>query len=355
MSCSKHDDSCFHNNFNLRAGLVLVSEVGLLSFVLASSLLFYSLRQAYKNYRGRDSTPNSSAEPWIQPISVLFLCAIFIDVIGGVGNILSVRWAFTGEVVEGPYCTAQAALKQIGGNGVAWFTMAIAILTYLQVVHWSWVGERGAKIFATGSICFITVFIILIIAIPASIFHPYYGEAGPWCWIRNGSGASRQKLRFTTQYASEWLAILVSIVAYGAVAYKWLHQASIDANYDLKRDAIAMGWYPIAYCVVVAPLSAVRFRQFSGHQSTTAGEIFPSALIASWGAINAILWYSTGRRFGFSNKESTSPSSTSNLKLGSPEEFEMIAQAAPIDGGAIETIPIPPTYAEPPRSNTHYG
>ncbi|KAF8320616.1 uncharacterized protein EI90DRAFT_2606981 [Cantharellus anzutake] len=301
--CSKHDTSGFKDNFNLRAGLLLISEAGVLSFILASSLLVHSLRQVYKNYRGRNSTSGPSTEPWLQPISILFLCAIFLDVIYAVSNILSIRWALSGEVIEGSYCTTQAVLKQIGGNGVAWFTMAIAILTYLQVVHWSWFGESGAKVFAAGSICFIIIFIIMIILVPASTVHPYYGKSGLWCWIGVGKGTSRQRLRYATQYAWEWLAVLVSIVSYGAVAYKWLRQASSGADYDLKRVAIAMGWYPIAYCVVIAPISVVRFRQFNGYHPTAAEQIFPAALLASWGAINAILWFLTGRRFGFSSKK----------------------------------------------------
>ncbi|KAF8336641.1 uncharacterized protein EI90DRAFT_3046611 [Cantharellus anzutake] len=54
----------------------------------------------------------------LQPVSVLFLWAIFLDMIQGASNILSIRWAFLGEVVEDEYCTAQAVMKQIGNDGV---------------------------------------------------------------------------------------------------------------------------------------------------------------------------------------------------------------------------------------------
>ena len=42
-----------------------------------------------------------------------------------------------------------------------------------------------------------------------------------------------------------WLAILVSFFTYGTIAYKWFRQASFDQDRTLKRDAIAMGWYPL--------------------------------------------------------------------------------------------------------------
>ncbi|KAF8338247.1 uncharacterized protein EI90DRAFT_3042262 [Cantharellus anzutake] len=300
---SKLGSPLLKDNFDLRAGLLLIAEAGLMSFVLTSSLLVYSLRQVYKKYRRRrNSASNPSVEPELQPISILFLWSIFADAICGLGHILSTRWVLAGEITEGPYCTGQATLKQIGNNGVAWFSMAIAVLTYLQVIHSTWLGKRGARIFAMGSICFITVFILLIVTVPASTIHPYYGKAGLWCWI-GGSNASRQRLRFATQYAWIWLAILVSIVTYGRVAYRWLHQAPLHPDCDLKLAAITMGWYPITYLLVSAPTSVVRFRQFHGYRPNTAEQIFPSALSAAHGAINVILWLSTGRRFGFSPKK----------------------------------------------------
>ncbi|KAF8320634.1 uncharacterized protein EI90DRAFT_2609098 [Cantharellus anzutake] len=146
--------------------------------ILPFLLLIYSLKQTYKKYRSRNSTSASKVEPGLQPISVLFLCSVFGDMICGLGHALSIRWVLAGEITEGPYCTVQAVFMQIGSNGTAWFTMAIAVLTYLQVVHPTLLGKSGAKIFAAGCVCFTTVFTLLIIAIPASIDRSYYGNSG---------------------------------------------------------------------------------------------------------------------------------------------------------------------------------
>ncbi|KAF8334923.1 uncharacterized protein EI90DRAFT_3048911 [Cantharellus anzutake] len=284
----KLSDLSFRDDFQLRAGILLISEIGLVTFVLASSLLVYSLRQVRKKRReSRNRVPGSGVEPQLQPISVLFLCAIFTDTIHGISNTLSIKWAYAGKVTEGSYCTAQGVLRQIGYLGVGWYTIAIAVLTYLQVFHSKWLGTRGARIFVAGSICFITTFTALITAVPAAVIRSYYGSTGLWCSI----SADHWKARVGTIHASLILAALVTILAYGMVVYKWVRQASFDADRVLRRDAFAMGWYPV-----------VALRQ--PHNPTLAS----SALFSSWGALNVILWCFTGRHFGFSQKTSSSDS-----------------------------------------------
>ncbi|KAF8328086.1 uncharacterized protein EI90DRAFT_1596776 [Cantharellus anzutake] len=240
---SNHPNDHPLNNFSVHAGLLLVSEIGLVSFVLAFSFFTYCLRQVYeRRCRFRYGESDPSVEPPLQPISLLFLCAILMDTIHATSNILSFRWVLTGEVTEGPYCTTQAALKQVGNYGVALYTIAIAMLTYLQVLHSKWLGKRGAKIFAAASVCFITLFIILSVAIPASTIQSYYGDSGMWCWV---SKHYRGIWRIANETVWMCLAAPITILTYSTVVYKWLRQASFDADQDLKRDAISMGWYPV--------------------------------------------------------------------------------------------------------------
>lgn len=46
-------------------------------------------------------------EGYLQPVSVLFLVAIFMDSVEAFGSVLSSKWAFDGMVTEGTYCTVQ--------------------------------------------------------------------------------------------------------------------------------------------------------------------------------------------------------------------------------------------------------
>jgi len=214
-------------------------------------------------------------------------------------NILSARWGFKGAVLEGSYCTAQAVLKQVGNDGVAWFTIAIAVLTFIQVLLPSKMGRDGRRYFVGGAIVFIFGFLVLMVAIPATIDHPYYGNTGLWCWIKDQS-PSTSKLRIASEYAFMWLAVVISFICYGAIVIKWLSEAAADRDPRLRRDAISMGWYPIAYVIVVAPQSIVRFLQFQPKGAPPHGwTILSSVLFTSGGTLNVVLWIVTGRRFGF--------------------------------------------------------
>jgi len=362
-NCSKfhnnthnRDDFCLEQSFSLRAGILLISEVAVVSFVLALSLLIYSLRRAYQKYqRYRRDRQFDNVELWLQPVSILFLCAIFLDALQAFSNILSARWAFKGEVTEGAYCTMQAALKQMGNDGVAWLTIAISVLTYLQVVHPSVLGDRGAKIFAAASICFISLFIILMVAIPASTIHPYYGNTGMWCWIIDDNSPENDRLRIGSEYGWMWLAILVSVGTYGTIVYKWLRQASFDQDRNLKRDAIAMGWYPIAYFVVVAPQSVIRFLQFQqSHRPNHGWTILTSVLFSSGGALNVILWLFTGRRFGFSPEKRPLPSesrSSGNMEMANVPDDAIVPNDGvyPYSGDAFPPSP-PLNHQQSPAS-----
>lgn len=55
----------------------------------------------------------------MQPVSILFLFAIFMDTIQALGSILDARWAFRGEVVEGTYCTAQGKSQTCHSDGIS--------------------------------------------------------------------------------------------------------------------------------------------------------------------------------------------------------------------------------------------
>ena len=75
---------------------------------------------------------------------------------------------------------------------VAWFTIAIAMLTYIQVRSGlrevqgksgdnpiPWISAIGTpRIFAIFAVGFIFTFLLLMIVIPATTIHPYYGNTG---------------------------------------------------------------------------------------------------------------------------------------------------------------------------------
>ena len=49
-----------------------------------------------------------------------------------IGGILNIRWAHSGIVTTGPYCTAQGLIEQIGELGVALITLVCPVLFFVQ-------------------------------------------------------------------------------------------------------------------------------------------------------------------------------------------------------------------------------
>ncbi|KAF9514269.1 hypothetical protein BS47DRAFT_882186 [Hydnum rufescens UP504] len=291
-------NSSLQNSFALRSGVLFIAEVGLVSFAAATILLAITVPSAIKHYRrhgGWDS---------LQPVSLLFLIAIFMDSIQAMGNILNVRWAFNGKVTEGSYCTTQAVLKQIGDDGVSWFTIAIAVMTFVQTMFPGKLNLSQARRLAVAMIVFIFLFLILMITIPATTITHYYGNAGPWCWITDTS-VEASRLKIGSTYAYYWLAATVSFVLYGTIVVNWLREAVAKRDRRRHREAISMAWYPIAYTAEVFPISLVRFLEWSprGPRPQHGFIVLAAVLFASSGAINVLLWLLTGRRFGFSDPE----------------------------------------------------
>lgn len=123
------------------------------------------------------------------------------------------------------------------------FTIAIAILTFVQVCHPTLLSPQNARRVVYCSIVFIFLFLFLMISIPSLTIDHYYGDTGLWCWIA-GVNEESLRLRIGSEYAYFWLAALVSIGCYGWIVFRWLQEAGKEGDKLLMRDALAMGWYP---------------------------------------------------------------------------------------------------------------
>jgi len=113
-----------------------------------------------------------------------------------------------------------------------------------------------------------------------------------------------------------WLAIIISFLSYLAI---WIHLRISKDNLTreeksvIKNTVRAIGWYPVAYTIVVAPQSVIRFLQFqSGRERPSEGWVLlTTAFFSSGGTLNVLLWYWTGRRFGIQ------PATDEGSQLGS--------------------------------------
>ncbi|KAF9514278.1 hypothetical protein BS47DRAFT_1382045 [Hydnum rufescens UP504] len=237
-------NTSLQNNFAFRSGILLLAEVGVVSFVAVAILLAITVRHAIKHYRRYGGwEPEDSS---LQPVSLISLRHI----IEAMGSILSARWTFKGKVTEGSYCTTQG-----------WFTIAIAVMTFMQTMFPGKFNRSQARGLAVAMIVLIVVFLFLMIIIPATTIPHYYGNSG---------------------------------------------QATAEHDDLLLRDLIpfhSVHPWSSAYTAEIFPISLVRFPQWNskGHKPQHGFVILAAILFAFSGAVNVLLRVLTGRRFGFSN------------------------------------------------------
>ena len=92
-------------------------------------------------------------------------------------------WASLGGIDEGPLCTTQALMIQIGGYGTAVFSSVIAIHTFSVIVLQKTSPKSVAIcVIVLGWTIPIGVDLMIIFTRPSAA--PFYGLAQRWCWVR---------------------------------------------------------------------------------------------------------------------------------------------------------------------------
>ena len=143
------------------------------------------------------------------------------------------------------------------------------------------------------------------------------------------------RLRLGTEYALIWAALATETLVYGYLLLRKLahnyHWFGITSSFDSITFSAALGmfWYAVgmfslasvvteqrielliilAYAIEIIPMSIVRARQFNHHNVPRGWDAGALILFGAAGFVNALLFFTTGRRFGFSNgsKEAASP------------------------------------------------
>jgi len=225
------------------------------------------------------------------------MLSLFVyDILQAMGGILDVRWAHNGIVTTGPYCTTQGIIQQIGELGVGLITLILTVHTFV-VALWR-VGIR-ARNFAFGAVTLASLYIALWVSIGNGI-HKHYETPTPyWCWI----GAGFEGERLAGEYIWLWIALFASVVMYIPLYFwtkgcfsidpeKWykIRLSESDERYQLRRAALGMLFYPLAYSLMVLPLSIARWSQFNNEKVTSAATFFGVSVYNLSGAINVLLF-----------------------------------------------------------------
>jgi len=210
---------------------------------------------------------------------------------------MSLKWVHQQSVSCSGYCSGQGIMQNIGETGSAMATIAIAVHTFVVIVF-RWRIER--LWFPVLVVASIWIFCILFPIINWARFRknekPFLFPSPYWCWI-----GARPGLQIGGEYVWLWIAALVSILLYVPLFFVIRGNLDIDEHWWWKlrfnRDAdqadsalsFQMLLYPMAYSVLVIPLSVCRWFQFSNHQISTAARFGPFTLFSLMGLVNVVL------------------------------------------------------------------
>lgn len=291
-------------SFGERLGVTFSVQSSILSALSVTVIMTYILVKWSRR------TLSSKNEASVSD-SGLFLNLMVADLIQALGNLPSIRWIADAKITEGHLCTAQAALKQVGINGVALTTMAIALHTFaILILRW-----RTPQNFSRFVVLGIWIFTALVVGIPNAVFrHDVYYGADPgsyWCWIVNKYKAEQ----IVSEYLWVWSTAVALIILYGfmflviqgyviidddglhwhgkARAHLDLSGGDTEEERDNKKIARMMLFYPAVYVGCVLPNTFSRWFYFSGYTIPYQFTLFASALYALSGLFNLLLFFLT--------------------------------------------------------------
>jgi len=211
----------------------------------------------------------------------------------------------------GAFCTSQAVIKHIADVGVAIWTLAIAFHTFSLLFF-------GVKISRWASLTALiganAVIILLVclgpIVLDSKARGPFYGISGYWCWIAD----EYETERITMDYMIMFLSAILSFILYtlvflrmrGNLVVNGLHvRFRFAKNEDWRGRLFAQNYalkiakqmllYPVAYTVVILPITVTRFCEWSGRSVPFAATIFSDAVFLLSGMVNVGLFCATRR------------------------------------------------------------
>ncbi|RPD65650.1 hypothetical protein L226DRAFT_455538 [Lentinus tigrinus ALCF2SS1-7] len=250
-------------------------------------------------------------------IMPFFVSLLVANVLQAIGTLINSRWVTERNVVAGHLCSAQGGIKQAGNVGMAlWsFVLSLHVFMLLFVRRLTLSTLNSWVLLLAG--WFLVAFVVAIgpTAIQTADRGPYFGPTGYWCWITH----NYPREQFFLEYFFEFLSAGLSFCLYTAVLLrvrgnlvrtsgKW-HLRFVPSGerwrLAIRRDAVdgcmmqvatRMVWYPVAYTILLLPVTIARFVAFGGHDVPFRATIFADFVFNLQGVVNVALLLAT-RRF----------------------------------------------------------
>ncbi|KAJ7718011.1 hypothetical protein DFH07DRAFT_973410 [Mycena maculata] len=243
-------------------------------------------------------------------VAAYFISLLLSDFIQAIGSIMNARWIHDMSVVVGHACTFQGVLKQTADVATAFWTLVIAIhtfcLLFLEV-------KPGRFVLYATLIAGWSGIAAIVIAGPAALntarHGPFYGISGYWCWISDPYTTAH----ITLDYMFMFIAALLSFVLYTLIFLRLRGNIVVSGKRLSFRRTGVVAWrgkqfenqavaiarqmllYPVAYTVIILPISAARFSSFAGKDVPFAATIFCDSVFLMSGMVNVCLFTTTRR------------------------------------------------------------
>ncbi|KAI0765143.1 hypothetical protein C8Q74DRAFT_1219970 [Fomes fomentarius] len=251
-------------------------------------------------------------------IMPFFVSLLACNALQAIGTLMNSKWVAERTVYAGHLCSVQAGIKQTGNLGIALWSFVLSLHVFmilfarrvtLSAVH-SWI------LLAAG--WFLVVFIVAMgpMAIQNPERGPYFGPTGYWCWITSNYPWSSFIWSISL---FEFVSAGLSFILYTAILLRvrgnlvrtsgrWqLRFVSHSERWVLaiRRDAIdscmmsvaaRMVWYPVAYTILLLPVTIARFVAFGGRDVPFRATMFADFVFNLQGLVNVALLLAT-RRF----------------------------------------------------------
>ncbi|KAF8526973.1 hypothetical protein BU17DRAFT_15252, partial [Hysterangium stoloniferum] len=253
------------------------------------------------------------------PLGCYFISLMICDLLQGAAFALNFRWAALGLMSEGPICTIQGAVSEVGDLGAAIWSTAISIHTFWLLFLVRQPNRRfGWLAMTSGWVLIICLPILGPTAIQSPHKGRFYGLSGAWCWIGNGYGWCRVLFLYGWVFG----ALLTSFIIYSLIYLRFTNvvtigrdgcenvehdymNSTLQVNSPLKVVAQKIMWYPIVYSAVVLPVAICRMGVLAGWNPPFGLFIFAGICFTSSGTsiTNTILFVTTRQSFITQNNQ----------------------------------------------------
>jgi len=295
-------------------GVGVLVATGMLSLLSVVGLLAIMVISAIRSFRSPEKNGFIRTH-----VAAYFFSLLLCDLAQSIGGVWNARWITQGGVQVGPYCTAQAVIKQTGNVGTALWNVVIAVHTF-NVLFFRW---HIADYVCYGTLVGVWSLLGLIVILGTAVVEtqergPFYGVSGYWCWITSQYPVERYTLEYLFMFSSAGLSFILYFLVFlrlrGNVSVSGWHirfhhirkgpgqdNSNNGTFHDGGRDPVRMQvarqmlWYPVAYTILVLPIAAARFSAFNGKVVPLAVTIFTAGLFMLDGFVNALLFTATRR------------------------------------------------------------